>query len=599
MKRSATNNINTRSKRPCLVTLESTNENRIDVSATHTFNYMRNDCLVDVFRYNHKSFSPKLNSNSVDSKGNSFSDFLMRQGCIFEDTIITKLRDKGFPIITVSNKLTDETYKNTIELIRNGTPILHSVPLINKKDQTRGIADLVVRSDWINKLFTCPPLSDSEVEKNAYRISKHYHYVVIDIKFCTLSLRSDGTHLSNSGNYPAYKVQLNIYNKALGLIQGYTPSYTFLLGRGWKSVQKGVTFNCNDSFEKLGRVCFTKFDNNIPKLSLQAVNWVRKVRDPNQVLCLNPPNDELLYPNMCVDSGKWNKSKTDVAKEIDEITLVWNVGVRERKKAREKGIKSWRDPKCNSSILGFTGKRGKVVDAILDINRSEDAIVMPKAISGNFLQWKNTKEVFVDFETIPGVVQDIDKSENENRIFLIGVGRLVSGIWEYKSFTCSVICDLEEFRICNDFMEYIKELDYPLIRFWSAEKRFWTAVEQRLFESGELDDDKKETICTCWSKLSDKGLWTDLCSFFREEPIVVKGCFKFGLKEIAGAMYRHNLINTRLTEECDCGLSAMLMAVEYYKSKNASVLGKIVRYNEFDCKVMYDMIDYLRLNHVN
>ena len=40
--------------------------------------------------------------------------------------------------------------------------------------------------------------------------------------------------------------------------------------------------------------------------------------------------------------------------------------------------------------------------------------------------------------------------------------------------------------------------------------------------------------------------WIDMCNIFRKEPIVIKGCFGFGLKEIAKNMIKHNLINIKM-----------------------------------------------------
>ena len=78
-------------------------------------------------------------------------------------------------------------------------------------------------------------------DKNYY--SRPYHYIVIDIKFSTLPLRANGKHLLNSGSYPAYKAQCLIYTDAIGLIQGYTSRYAFILGRRWKYTQKLIKYN--------------------------------------------------------------------------------------------------------------------------------------------------------------------------------------------------------------------------------------------------------------------------------------------------------------------------------------------------------------------
>jgi len=103
------------------------------------------------------------------------------------------------------------------------------------------VADILIRSDWINKFLDVNALSEKEMfvsapelknpMKNSRRFRKsrnknvRYHYVVIDIKYKTLPLRSDGVHLRNDANLKAYKSQLWIYTQALGKIQGYYPPY--------------------------------------------------------------------------------------------------------------------------------------------------------------------------------------------------------------------------------------------------------------------------------------------------------------------------------------------------------------------------------------
>ena len=63
--------------------------------------------------------------------------------------------------------------------------------------------------------------------------------VGLDTKFSQLHLASGG-ELGNSGSAPAYKVQLHLYNRMLGRLQGYTPPESFVLGRGWGQTRRKV-----------------------------------------------------------------------------------------------------------------------------------------------------------------------------------------------------------------------------------------------------------------------------------------------------------------------------------------------------------------------
>ena len=111
------------------------------------------------------------------------------------------------------------------------------------------------------------------------------------------------------------------------------------------------------------------------------------------------------------------------------------------------------------------------------------------------------------------------------------------------------------------------------------------------------DIDTKDYISDEWQKFE----WLDLCEVFKTEPIVVKGCFKFGLKEVAGAMRNHGMITSSLDSECKSGMMAAVRAWEAYQTSygsNSRVMLDIAKYNEFDCKVLWEMLRYLRNNLV-
>ena len=95
--------------------------------------------------------------------------------------------------------------------------------------------------------------------------------------------------------------------------------------------------------------------------------------------------------------------------------------------------------------------------------------------------------------------------------------------------------------------------------------------------------------------------WIDMCNIFKSEPIVIKDCFNFGLKNIANAMYKHKLISTKLDSECSNGLIASVNAWNVYQDHadptNSEIMKDIIKYNEFDCKVLWDILRYLRKNH--
>jgi hypothetical protein len=87
---------------------------------------------------------------------------------------------------------------------------------------------------------------------------------------------------------------------------------------------------------------------------------------------------------------------------------------------------------------------------------------------------------------------------------------------------------------------------------------------------------------------------------FKSEPIVIKDCFKFGLKPIAAAMRKHGMISVRNDSKCNNGISAMIDAWKTYSNsdnpQNSDTMKDIIKYNEFDCKVLYEILTFLRKN---
>ena len=176
-----------------------------------THNYMLNDGICDWLRLYGKKGRVNYKKQVVKQYENTFTDFLMNKGLEFERDIIKYLKKK-YKCIKVADFYTLSDTKKTLKFMKQGIPIIYSAPIYNPDNKTYGIIDLLVRSDYINKIFNSKILSDREEKFHSPLLDTKYHYRVIDIKFSTLDLGSDGKHLLNSGRNPAYKSQLYIYN---------------------------------------------------------------------------------------------------------------------------------------------------------------------------------------------------------------------------------------------------------------------------------------------------------------------------------------------------------------------------------------------------
>ena len=571
------------------------------VTATSTKAYLLKDPILDWLKYH--SASKLSNTNFCKMEKDDITSFIMRKGVEFESHVVTLLKqmyDTEYVDIKGDhlNVREYEKYVQTKEEIMRGTPFIFSGVLWNYNNKTYGVPDILIRSDYVNDFITMCPLTEKEMFTKASNLKGSYHYVVIDIKFTTMKLCADGEHLLNEGMMPCYKSQLYIYNEALSHIQGYTSPKTYILGRRWNFTSKGIEYAGESCFDKLGVIDYVNNDSNYVKLTKEAIEWIIDVRNNGDKWLPNGTHPKL-YPNM---SNKydypWRDAKKKIADDIDEITSIWMCGVKNREKAHTKDVYRWSDARCNSSILGMNGPIvGKIVDKILDVNKQSYFSIEPQIITNNYKNWKCVAplELYIDFETINDAFLTnfvlLPRSKSLNIIFQIGVGWVESNTFNYKSFVVNEYTQQGEYEICCAFLNFVRELSDgapPMFHWSSAEPSMWNRF-----------------VSNC--DISYVNLnWVDMLKVFKSEPIVIKGVFNYTLKNIAKKMFQQGLIQSIWDTDTQDGASVMLNAVKALEDSKrlgvplseTDVMKDIIRYNEYDCKTLYEVVKYLRENKI-
>jgi hypothetical protein len=604
-------------------------KDKIWISATELRNYMIRDPILDWLKINFKKKRfkkwekrfgryKKVLLKVFKSEGKTkktLNCYLFSQGHEFEKKVVERIKQKvGIKNFLDLDDNQDPKCKNsfeeTVKAIKTGIPVIHGGVLHNEKNNTYGVTDLIVRSDYFGKLFKKNPLTSLEV-KIAAPILPEYHYRIIDIKFSSLPLRADGIHLLNSKHVPSYKGQLWVYNEALSNLQGYNPKKSYILGRKWSYESCKDHFHGDSCFDRLGVIDYEGVDSSYCLRSEKAIEWMRDVKSPeskNWVIDEPPLTRNELYPNMsnCYDNH-WREVKYEISEKIKEMTSIWMVGTKQRELAHEKGVYKWTDKNCNSKTFGMNGETvGRIVDEILKTNRGKK-IIRPDKIKNNVFGWKKKRRVefFVDFETLGSMFtefNDIENDTDKSFIFMIGVGHVDrQGDWDYKSFVCKERTPKEEIRICAEFTDYIVKIakSYrckdPKCFHWSgAERHEW----DRFFERHRNSRLKK---ITAQVQSAYYWEWSDLLDVFKTEPITIKGCFNFSLKSVAKSMHRHGMIDTIWDNKCVDGKDAMMIAWDAYKDKNpldSVEMKSVIEYNEVDVKVLMEIVDYLRKNKI-
>lgn len=571
------------------------------ISATSIRNYMLNDPLIDYLKeYNIETLLDiPIKKKKFTQTNDIFVDHILNAGNQFENELI-KLIMKNHKVIKVADFTESRQIKKlnqTISLMKKGVPIIYQGVLHNHENNTFGLPDLIVRSDYINNLIGYSLISDEESIVSATLLGTKFHYKVIDIKHSTIQLRSDGIHILNYENIPAYKGQLYIYTLALNKIQGININKAFIWGKKYSYESCNIKYNITNFLNKLATVNYDDVDFDFIEQTLNGIEWIKTLKKEGSTWSLLPlPDRSELYPNMKNDKdGHWHLIKKELSDNIGEITQVWNCGFKKRKLAHIQNIYSWKDPKFNSKLLKMNnGKKGPVIDKILSINRQKRDKFRPKKINYDRDNWVNIKEMefYLDFETfnanLDSIIQDSEIIDDPNQfIFMIGIGYEKNKKWVFKSFVIKNKTLESELKMFNEFMEYINQVLY------NENKKTCKMYHWSFAEVGSYNSFKTRH---CNLKIDDKHInFYDLNKVFINEPITINGALDYSLKTIAKALKKHNLIESiwDTTSQCSNGLNAMILANNLYDSNidviNDPIMKEIIYYNEIDCKVLWEI----------
>jgi len=555
------------------------NRNSTDyISPSQLVNYILKDPLIDFLNYykietihdlpDHK----RVWSNILVES--DFTKMIKKKGIEYENNVIIQLDqilllNNKKPIYKINQNSENDKINETILALSNKEPIIYQGGILYN-NLIYGVPDLIIRGDYLNFLY-----NENVNEKL---------YYIIDIKFSTVKLSANEDYICNSDMAPVYKCQVLLYTQILNKLLNQNVNIGFIHGKKYSCKKEKINNNIR---LRLATINYDTFDVKYYELLDNAIKWINRLKNEGSNWVLLPkPSIPELYPNMCNKrDDKWRPLKKQLADEIKDLTLIFNVSYENRLVGFSNNIYSYDSPDCCCDKLNIRGKKKDIIDKIIQINSNNNNIlVSPNKINFNKTKWrklkKNQLEFYLDYETTCDYY-------NTNFIFMIGVGYINNdNLWIFKNFKSktSELIDQEEMY-----------------------KIFWDNINQILIEMK-----KKEGVFFHWShaepafyskssnqiNLPDKN-FLDLYQLFINEPIVVKSAFNYSLKTISKALHSHGLIDTLWDSNSSCsnGLEVLYQANQYYFENVNINFNDIIYYNEIDCKVLYEILKYLRLNH--
>lgn len=594
---------------------QNTDKWRDWVSATATRNHALNDPLLDWLElYGEKQGFQRDEAYPDYDPRTDFSIFIMRKGTEFESAVAAYLGTR-IPLCTIGaepeRSRSLEAAHETFGAMARGELAIYQAVLRDAQSCTYGTADLLIRSDVLQELFPSAITAEEAVTPASDLGNNNWHYRVVDFKFTTLHFLAGGGLSDSQGSTWAYMLQLYIYNRAIGRLQGYLPPASYLLGRGWEQTKNGITYRGTSCLDRLGAVphdYVSRTKGAVGDAVEAACNWIRRVRlEGAHWQVLPEPSVPELRPHMGSTSNQpWHHAKQIIGRELQDLTLLWQVGIPGRTAANDAGIFRWTDAACTPAVVGVTGvKQAPILQAILDINRVQDGpSVRPEKVRAAEEVWRSPRpvEFYVDFETVSDLDDDfsrIPEKGGQPLIFMVGCGHVENGQWQWACFTADALTEDAEAKIIDDWLTHMAKVkkqlnpngEPPLVFHWSHAEQ---STFETAFNSACERHPEKSWIAPNWFDFLKRVI--------REEPVVARGAMAFGLKSIAKAMHELGLVDTLWEAGLTDGLGAMVGAWSCVREArdrgcrlvDTDLMQEIARYNEVDCRVMMEIVRYLR-----
>lgn len=545
------------------------------VSATALRNYVRDNGISDWLREYGMEKGYKITPTG------RFSEQLCNRGINYECVVLHRIRDllKNEPdmMVQVCKQMPQDVYKKdmltlTQKYMQQGVAVIYQGTIHNAMEDLIGAPDFIVRSDYMKRLLN---IDVPEIKSHRSLLPHGYVYYVVDAKSKNLKYMKDGC-ISNTNDFIHYKVQVAVYNLCLRDTLGFVPKTGYLV-----------------TPSSIGTIKLANEDIHCYNLITNACIWLRDMRrtgskwDPTNIETVPAVHRHSMVPNLKIHDENTQEAKQQIAKQMGHISLLPFCGQSVIELAVKKGIYTYNDDRCTAENLGFKGDRAKLVNNIIQINKDSNKT----RVKYDKLTDYNKNALFLDMEFINASILTYTGQPPDfsgTLVYHIGVSHRDKNRIVHKNFICDRLNTENEQRIFTELLQYLSRFgSNPVIYYWSAEETRISSIAEKY----DMD--------FSWLNM------IDLCKLCKQQQLVVKGCFSYGLKELSTCLYQNKYINSIwdvstadrmdtfgacMASICDISRKAVLTMQSIPQIPEYRAMEE---YNKIDCNVMLEIYEML------
>ena len=456
------------------------------------------------------------------------------------------------------------------------------------KIQMRNNIDVIINPYFFEEnmgLYSNPTL----IIKN-YSIKKFFPNIEIDNTDCYILVNKviknikyidTGNNLSNNSINRSYILKNNFDHYVLNKNQKNINNKSYLIGNKWHYTEDKTQIESEEEndFSKLGIINFSH--RKTRKFLYKYKYWLQEIisNDDKYIIF----NNKTYTPNYSSnEQSEWLDFKKSILEKKKDLVLIYGIGEKTRKLFNNDNIFSWKDPKFLKNIkkdkynLGIN--KCNIIQNILELNKTQELIYpleLPKETK--FILGKNDLEIYCDFETINSFLG------KDNLTYLIGMSyKYKNENIKYEYFFAKKDDNQSEKEIFDNFIDKINELE----KKYDCDSNVycWSKAEHNFLRNFNNKNNYNYFID-----------FIDLLEILKKNCILIKNnIYGFGLKNYVKSMYEHNMIKLNYKLECNSGDKSIISALKYYNNNDIDEYWNLIKYNEIDCTIMYEILTYIR-----